>query len=170
MNDLRFKYDFLKYNKYDVLRPNLALVLILFFLCKDFFMVLIVGTSMLKGRGGGGTSDLIAMVHPTFFFAAIPVIGVLYALGSRRPEAGRLPRVLWKNGRFMILLSVLLYLLILTSLRGYDPRGFSLLDWAVILINGGITFYVFSSQLIKDTFNQFPPAKADENPSTPVDK
>ena len=81
MNNIKFKYHFLKYNAYGVLRPNLPLMLIFGFICKDFFMILIVGSSVLIKAGNGGSgSDLINMVSPVFFFADLPVLALFYAL------------------------------------------------------------------------------------------
>ena len=157
MKNVKFKYNFMKYNQYDVLRPSLLLFLILFFLCKDFFMVLIVGAAAFKSKGGGGgLSDLIALVSPTFFFADLPIIGLLYAIGARRPDGGKMPRFFWHKGQYMILLSIILYTLILSSLRGFDISNFSLLDWVVVALNLAVLAYVFSSEFIKDTFAEFP--------------
>ena len=157
MKNVKFKYNFLNYNRYGVLRPSLLLILILFFLCKDFFMVLIVGAAAFKSKGGsGGLSDLVALVSPTFFFADLPVIGLLFSIGARRPDGGKKPCFFWHNGRYMILLSIVLYSLILTSLRGYEISNFSLLDWIVTAVNVVIISYIFSSEFIKDTFSKFP--------------
>jgi len=157
MKNDKFKYHFMKYNQYDVLRPSLLLLLILCFMCKDFFMVLIVGAAAFKSKGGGGgLSDLVALVSPTFFFADLPVIGLLYALGARRPAGGKLPRFLWHNGRYIILLSIVFYSLILISLRDYEISNFSPFDWIVMALNLAIIGYIFSSEFIKDTFSEFP--------------
>jgi hypothetical protein len=166
MKNVKFKYDFMKYNQFGVLRPSLLLILILCFLCKDFFMVLIVGLVAFKSKGGGGgLSDLIALVSPTFFFADLPVIVLLFAIGARRPDGGKLLRIAWHNGRYMILLSITIYSLILISLRGYEVSNFSLLDWIVIALNLAIVGYVFSSQFIKDTFAEFPEHVPNDNAS-----
>ena len=167
MKNTKFKYDFMKYNQYDVLRPSLPLILILGFLCKDFFMVLIIGAAAFKSKGGGGgLSDLVALVSPAFFFADLPVIGLLYALGARRPISEKLPRFLWHNGRYIILLSIVFYSLILISLRNYEISNFSLLDWIVVAVNLTIVGYIFSSKFIKDTFVEFPEYVPSDGDST----
>ena len=130
-------------------------------------MVLIVGATVIKGRGASGASDLIALVSPAFIFADIPALGLFYAIGARRPEAGKIPRALWKYGRDMILGSVLLYTVILFSLRGHDVSGFSLLDWMVMALNSVVVAYVYASNFIKDQFAGFPAPKNDtEKPKT----
>ena len=157
----------MKYNQYYVLRPSLLLILILGFLCKDFFMVLIVGAVAFKSKGGGdGLSDLVALISPTFFFADLPVIGLFFALSARRPDGGKLPRFLWHNGQYMILLSIVFYSLILISLRNYEISNFSLLDWIVVAVNLTIVGYIFSSKFIKDTFVEFPEYVPSDGDST----
>jgi len=130
-------------------------------------MVLIVGATAIRGRSGSGISDLIALVSPAFIFADIPALGLFYAIGARQPEAGRIPRALWKYGRDMILGSVLLYTIVLFSLRGHNLSGFSHLDWLVTAVNCMIIAYIYSSRFIKDQFAEFPvPKDSTEKPDT----
>jgi hypothetical protein len=131
-------------------------MLIFGFLCKDFFMVLIVGASVFKGVSGGGNSELINLVSPAFFFADLPIIALLYAFNLRRPDGGTIPRFLWRYGRYFVTLSIFLYTLILFLLRGFDITNLSILDGVVCFINMGILYYIYSFEIIKDIFAEFP--------------
>ncbi|NQU56623.1 MAG: DUF2919 family protein [Rhodospirillales bacterium] len=165
MDNAPYKYHFLRYNQFQVLRPSLALKLILCFLCKDFFLGFIIGAITLKSRGtGSGLSELMDLIRPIFFFSSVPAVAVLYAISARTPEAGRLPRFLWKNGQYLILASVLMYLAILGYIRGFDLSNLTSTDWAVVAVNLALVAYVFFSEAINDTFAEFPmPRQAAEN-------
>ena len=65
----------------------------------------------------------------------------------------------------MILLSIILYSLILSSLRDFEISNFSLLDWIVTALNVSVVTYGFSSELIKGTFAEFPEFVARDKPT-----
>jgi len=65
----------------------------------------------------------------------------------------------------MIFLSIILYSLILSSLRDFEISNFSLLDWIVTTLNVSVVTYVFSSELIKGTFAEFPEFVASDKPT-----
>ena len=156
MSGEKFKYDYIRYNHYFVLRPNFLLKLIICFLCKDIFLIVVIGASAFKGSGGGGVADLLDLVRPIFFLANIPVLGVLYAWSARRPNAPSLPRLIWRNGRSLILLSLGLYIFLLIFDRGWNIAILSAVDWCAIAINIIIAGYILLSDLVKDIFSQFP--------------
>ncbi|MBM08837.1 MAG: hypothetical protein CMF69_04565 [Magnetovibrio sp.] len=156
MNGDKFKYDYIRYNHYLVLRPNVLLKLILCFLCKDVFLILVIGASAFKGGGGGSLSDLMDLVRPIFFLANIPTLAVLYAWSARRPNAPSLPRSIWKNGRSLILLSLALYVFLLLFERGWSISSLSTVDWCAVAINIIIAGYILLSNLVRDIFSQFP--------------
>ena len=81
----RFKYEFIMYNRFFSLRLNLAMKLILVFLCKDFFLMAVVGATAFKGKGSADVSQLMALVRPIFFLADFPAVAVAYAASARRP-------------------------------------------------------------------------------------
>jgi len=55
-----------------------------------FFIPLIVGITAFKSKGvGGGLADIITLVSPTFFFADLSLICLLYAFGPSRPNSGK---------------------------------------------------------------------------------
>lgn len=131
-----------------------------------FFIPLIVGITAFKSKGvGGGLADIITLVSPTFFFADLSLICLLYAFGPSRPNSGKSLRFFYHNRRYMIFLSIILYSLILSSLRDFEISNFSLLDWIVTALNVSVVTYVFSSELIKGTFAEFPEFVASDKPT-----
>jgi hypothetical protein len=90
------------------------------------------------------------------FFSDLSVICLLHALGASRLDIGKPPLFFWHNSRYLILLSIIPYLLIRSSLRGFEISNFSLLDLIVTAQDVAVITYVFSSKLIKDTPSEFP--------------
>ena len=156
MSNEKFKYDFMKYNKYFVLRPNIWLILILFFLCKDIFLMLGVGATAFKGKGQADVSALIVLVNPIFFLSDLPALAVAYVASNRRPNAGPILRLIWKYGRQLVLLSASTYILLLVYKMKWDIFSMNWLEWLFITTNIFIIVYVVSSKFIKDVFNEFP--------------
>lgn len=166
MSTKKFKYDFLRYNRHHVLRPGSGVILILCFLIKDVFLIGIVGASLLRG-GGSESTELRNLIHPVFFFSSLPALAIFYALGMRQPSAGKLVRLIWKNGRYLILAAASLYVFLLSHIHRYDLSKFGILDGIVIGLNVLIVGYVFTSPFIKDLFSEFPePDEADEEPQS----
>ena len=156
MSNEKFKYDFMKYNQYFVLRPNIWLILILFFLCKDIFLMLGVGATAFKGKGQADVSALIVLVNPIFFLSDLPALAVAYVASARGPNAGPILRLIWKYGRQLVLLSASTYILLLVYKMKWDIFSMNWLEWLFITTNIFIIVYVVSSKFIKDVFNEFP--------------
>ena len=77
MNNEKFKYDFLEYNKYLVLKPNLSLKIILFFLCKEtLFVVFFLAFSF----RGDDSSIMKHLLEPSLMLSNIPAIIVLITM------------------------------------------------------------------------------------------
>ncbi len=165
MSDTKFKYHYLKYNSYGVLRPSLILILILCFLCKDFFLVAIVGASSFKGAGAG-SNELVTLISPILFLSDLPAIFLFYALSARRPEAGRVPRFIWKYGRLFIALSIFSYIVILFSMRDFTISKLTFLDGSAIAFKLLILIYIYTSSIIADTFGEFPIPEKDAGNGT----
>ncbi len=156
MNSEKYKYDFLRYNKYHVLRPNVLLLLALAFLCKDIVLIMVVGAGSFKGGAGPGMSNLASLISPKMIVSDLPVIAVVFSLIFRRPEAGRLVRFFWKHGRLLIALSIVIYILLVLEQRDFQFLRLGLLEMALIGADLLIAAYVFSSRLVKDIFAEFP--------------
>ena len=150
------------YNRFFSLRLNLAMKLILVFLCKDFFLMAVVGATALKGKGGADVSQLMALVHPIFFLADFPAIAVVYAACVRQPHSGELPRLIWSHGQKLILLSTAIYCTLVIYRREWLISNLSWADWAALAINAAIIVYLLKSEYVRDLFADFPIKKSPE--------
>ena len=155
MNSDKFKYDFMRYNRYFVLRANILLFLILCYLCKDIFLIMGVGATAFKSKGGD-VSDIMVLVSPIFFISDLPALAVTYALSARQPNAGIFPRRIWKNGRFLLSLSACLHLFLLGLKIKWELDVMGWIQWLVVVIDIAIVIYINSSEFIKDLFSEFP--------------
>ena len=155
MNSDKFKYDFMRYNRYFVLRANILLFLILCYLCKDIFLIMGVGATAFKSKGGD-VSDIMVLVSPIFFISDLPALAVTYALSARQPNAGIFPRRIWKNGRFLLSLSAFLHLFLLGLKIKWELDVMGWIQWLVVVIDIAIVIYINSSEFIKDLFSEFP--------------
>ena len=98
-----FKYDYLRYNIHNVLRPNWLLILSLFFLCRHIFLFVLVGLMGLRGGGAPGMKVLVEMLNPVYNITDILPAMMFYVMSVRSPKAKTLPRWLWKHGRLLFL-------------------------------------------------------------------
>jgi len=151
------------YNRFFSLRLNLAMKLILVFLCKDFFLMAVVGATAFKGKGSADVSQLMALVHPIFFLADFPAVAVAYAASARRPDTGAFSRLIWKNGRELILLSTAVYCTLVVYGREWQVANLSWADWGALAANAIIIVYVFQSEYVRDLFADFPTANSPKN-------
>jgi len=159
MNDEKYKYDFLRYNLHHVLRPNALLLLILVYLCKDIILVMFIGVGSFKGGAQPGVSNLVNLVSPKMILSDLPAIAVAFSLILRTPNAGNIPRIIWKHGRSLIALSVILHILLMLMHREFQLFHLGMLEQILIGLDILTAVYVFSSRLVKDIFAEFP-AKA----------
>lgn len=150
------KYDYTRYNQYDVLRLNWAYWMITLFLSHHLLLLMLIGVS--AGRGGGGPRNpaLAALVDPVFFVSDLPALILLFTAGARLPKSGKLPRFLWRQGRYLLLSSSTLYLGLLSWRQGFDLFGFQPVTWGLIVINLILMAYVMKSGYLRDLFSQFP--------------
>jgi len=148
------------YNRFFSLRLNLAMKLILVFLCKDFFLMAVVGATAFKGKGGADVSQLMALVHPIFFLADFPAVAVIYAACVRQPDSGELPRLIWRHGRELILLSTAIYCTLVIYGREWQISSLSWADGAALTVNAAIIVYLLRSEYVRDLFADFPISKS----------
>lgn len=87
--------------------------------------------------------------------ASIPTIVLLFAWVKREPSARQLIRYIWRNGRWLLTLSLLLNAgaFITPWLLGF---GLSNLDKTQIAICGILLYVLWRSSRIKDVFADFP--------------
>jgi hypothetical protein len=64
--------------------------------------------------------------------------------------------LIWKGGRYLIGLSILIYLATFVTLRGADVFDYTIIDWGAVTLHLVIVGYIFSSKLVRDIFAEFP--------------
>ena len=158
MNGQIRKYDYLSYNRHDVLRPNLIFWALAIFLSRHLVLLLFLGVSHGKGGGGPANPAVAALIDPLFFISDVPALTLLCALGGRLPGGGGLARVLWHNGRVLLLGSCALYLGLLVWQEGTDPATYHPVTWTMIALTILAGAYISLSRYLKDMFAQFPEA------------
>jgi hypothetical protein len=161
MSEQPRKYDYLQYNRYDVLRLNWLYWLIILFLSRHILMLLFIGFA--KGRGGSGPSDpaVAALIDPLFFASDVPGLILLAATGARLPSGGALARAIWRNGRAVITASCGLYLALLFWQQGAGIMSPHPVTWAMIAVNILAIAVVWRSRYLADMFDQFPAPEPD---------
>jgi len=150
------KYDYTRYNQYDVLRLNWAYWLITLFLSRHVILLMLIGVS--AGRSGAGPRNLAlaALLEPVFFVSDLPAILLLFVAGARLPKSGSLSRFLWRQGRYLLVLSPGLYIGLLLWQQGFDVAGFQPVTWGLATLNLALMAYVMKSAYLRDLFSQFP--------------
>ncbi len=159
MTEAPYKYHFLCYNRYGVLRPNWPLKLILAFLCRHVVLLVAFGSMAFKGKGSIDLQYLLPLLDKAFIVADLPALTVLYAMGSRRPDAGAWCRWIWRYGQLFIFGSVGLFLLITAVRHVVTGAPVLAIEWAMIAVNAAVVYYVGRSAYVRDLFDQFPEAR-----------
>ena len=150
------KYDYSHYNQYDVLRLNWAYWAITLFLSRHLILFMLIGVS--AGRDGGGPRNptLAALLDPVLFFSDVPALVLLFVAGARLPKSGRLPRFLWRQGRLLLILSPLLYIVLLFWQQQFEFGKIDVVTWGLVALNVALMAYVIKSSYMADLFMQFP--------------
>jgi hypothetical protein len=93
--------------------------------------------------------------------AAVPAALLLYALTARAPGAPSFVRFSWRNGRALMALSALGYVVLTMIQLGTDPRRWlfsSMVTKALVAAEVAILCYVLLSSRVRQTFLDFPAA------------
>jgi hypothetical protein len=150
------KYDYLNYNRHDVLRPSWRFWGMALFLSRHLLLLLLLGISHGKKGGGPPNPGVAALIDPLFFVSDVPALILLCTLGARLPGSGRLPRFLWRNGRVLLIASCALYLGLLFWQQGADLASWHPVTWAMVALTVVVAASVSLSTYLRDLFAQFP--------------
>ena len=155
------KYHYTRYNQYDVLSLNWVYWMITLFLSRHLILLMLIGVS--AGRSGAGPRNpaLAALLDPVFFVSDLPALMLLFIAGARLPKSGKRTRVLWHQGRYLLLSSSVLYLGLVLWQQGLDVAGFQPVTWVLAALNLTLMAYVMKSAYLRDLFSQFPDPDAD---------
>lgn len=157
------KYDYTRYNQYDVLRLNWAYWMITLFLSRHLILLILIGVS--AGRRGSGprNPELAALLDPIFFVSDLPALLLLFVAGARLPKSGNATRFLWRQGRYLLLSSPALYIGLLFWQQGFHMAGFEPVTLGLMALNILLMAYVIKSAYLRDLFSQFPDPDSDPN-------
>lgn len=161
----RYKYSFDRYNRFDVVKVNLPSAASTLFLCRHVLTFLIVGFAFRRAHVSlsdafGGT------LEPVYMLSDIPALLVCLAMLARHPSSGRLIRMAWRLGPYLLLISGAGYLTLLVRELGFDPGRFGWAVWAMVFSTALSVAYVFLSPYARDLFREFPdPALAHDGPT-----
>jgi hypothetical protein len=143
------------------LKIGAGLLAVVLFLCRPYVVLLL---SVANRNDKMGLLDLLYADRTALAAAAVaalPALAVLFAMIRRRPEAGPLPRKLWRWGRWLLLASTALNIpIVLMRITGTYPRIHNL-DLLQLLAVTWIATYLLGSRRIRDTFADFPARNAD---------
>ena len=165
--EIPFKYNFLRYNQYGVLKAHWPLKFCLLFLCRHMLLLIALVAMGFRGGGGPEMTYLTPLLDKAFIISDLPALAVFYLIGARRPESKDLYRWIWRNGRALILASVAMYLGIVTLRNGLVLSNYAAVEWVMIAGNAVVAFYAWRSQFIRDLFNEFPPPPGEEEEAEP---
>ncbi len=87
--------------------------------------------------------------------SALPALAVFVAWIRRHPSAGSLPRLVWANGKSLLIFSASLNLLVIIW-SVVDRKQVSNPDLIQIVVSFYCLFYVVRSVRLRDTFKSFP--------------
>ncbi|MFQ5766026.1 MAG: DUF2919 family protein [Rhodospirillales bacterium] len=156
MDQKPFKYDFMRYNQYGVLRPNWPFKLSLAFLCRHIVVLVILGAMMLKRSSGTEMANILPLLDKSYIIADLPAVALVYVMGARRPHAGAGLRWIWRHGREMIFCSIALFFLITLYRNGLAFALYQPIEWMMIAGNV-VVAYVAMSRYVRDLLAEFPP-------------
>lgn len=154
-------YDLADYTDQGVLRVSRGTWLAMLFLCRQLGLIVVVAVSSMAARRRGLDLTGLGLLagDPVLILASVPALAVVVAASRRVPVAGRIARAVWARGRWLLMLSALLDLL-LTYLR--LPVRLSQLSLAYLaapLVDCYLLVYLAGSRRVIDTFAEFPPVE-----------
>lgn len=102
---------------------------------------------------------LYAQVNQYFMLADLPAALVLLAIGHRVPDALKVMRWIWLNGKWILLSSYVIGLGLFSFLNKnllFSGTENFVLFFSVIIPDVIFATYLFKSELISDIFKEFP--------------
>ncbi len=148
------------YDQYGSLRVSLPLGVMMWFASRSALWVVLA-----YFPGLSGTTDITfirSMLTPLAVIASIPALLLLGAGLFRHPDAGPLPRLLWRYGRSLLAVSLLLHMIhlapptLISTLTLPPWREADLLVWGELLLHLLLLIYLLYSAPIRAIFADFP--------------
>ncbi len=152
-------YDISDLNDKGVLKPGLMLMAVTAYLARTLFYGPL--TLLAKRRGfSGGSAELdmsfLTVSSPIEFFFAVPAVLVAFAMLKRSALSGPFIRNVWRNGKWLLLLSVsmhLAYLLVVALGHSGDIQTVEMVSGVIDIY---IVYFLMTSTRVRDVFAMFP--------------
>ncbi|MDJ0807814.1 MAG: DUF2919 family protein [Gammaproteobacteria bacterium] len=144
-----------------VLRIGFLLWAVLVFLNRHLILLLFGAvTSFVGGRFGLDSSGLNALYsNPWFLLSGLPAVAVLIAALRRDRKAGGIIRRLWRHGRWLLLISAGVDLLLLITLGMLTRADINLLHILGGVLDSYVLLYLYRSAWVRVRFADFPAAQ-----------
>ncbi|MBK6743681.1 MAG: DUF2919 family protein [Hydrogenophilales bacterium] len=146
------------------LKVPLLLVLAMLFSVRHLFIVFLAYNP--SPKMAASFTYLQAFQSPWFVFSDLPALLVLIAWLKRLPESGVFWRGVWKRGRLLLTISLLIQFALLLWQQGQGLyQAYSFTDsQRFVIVNLGLDllmiYYLWRFAIVGDVFADFPKAKA----------
>lgn len=101
--------------------------------------------------------------HWAYLLCGIPGLMLLVDAGFRIPQAGAFPRWVWRNGRWLLVVSIILHVLIVAGMALGKPNWqLSTSQFIFFAIDFFGLRFALKSQRVRDVFADFPQPAKDE--------
>ena len=158
----QYKHDFSRYNRFFVVKVNALTAAAVLFLSRHVLAFIVLGIAL--GRTRLHIQDAFAgVLEPQYMLSDIPALLVLFAMLGRHPKSGRIIRLIWRFGHYLLLISAAAYLFLLGRRLGLDPTHYDWVVWLMVLGSAAAVGYVFLSPYARDVFREFPDAESSED-------
>ena len=148
------------YNQHFALKVNFATILVIVFSLRSAF---IAGLALASGENVTGITGYFYS-RPLYFalslIASLPVLVLCAAWIRRAPDAGWLPRFIWRGGRWVLLVVTSCDLAVVY----WSMQARQLIPYVdVVQLSGGLVclLYVLRSVRVKEIFRSFPEVPED---------
>ena len=151
------KYPISSFDKYLCIKPNALMVIITLYLLKAF--VITASTLVYKGDSNHLTNLFYTNKMAMSLEAAttIPVLFLLFSWYKRTPDASRMVRTIWRNGKILIMTTALLQLCIISSPLWLTTSNImTRSSWIQLFLYISIILITSISTYFRDCFSDFP--------------
>lgn len=158
--DLERIYSPEDFDRNFVLKPSPGLILLMFYAARHFLFVLLAYNP--SPRLGSAFSFLQHYATPTSLLFGLPALLVIVAWVQRIPNAKGIWRAIWRQGKWLLSLSILSHFAFLVYSAGPDILGSYVLTdsarLAVVILGVDVLslYYLWRSPRVSDVFADFP--------------
>lgn len=152
-------YSISSYDRHNLLRVSFGLLAVMLYSIRHLLMVLAVYNPNPKFAA---LAYMKEMATPVYMATDLPALMVLFAWLYRRPDVKMWAKIIWRNGRALLMLSAAWHFLVLAYSKGPSAieafliRGDGLLVLGNLLLDLLVLSYLFLSLRVRDTFADFP--------------